>query len=96
MSLERENPAARERGRAEDGVVKWTSKTTKHRKKVQALTDDLEAVADWRDELADLLNHSWAMSPRQFERLEIALAAFAAFSRLCELPRERQQERRAA
>ena len=82
MKPERENPAARERGRAENGVVKWTSKNSKAGKRVQALTDDLEAIADWRDELADLLNHSWAMSPHQFARLERGMAAFNAFTRL--------------
>ena len=96
MRVERESPTALTRGRAENGLAKWTSENNKRGKRVQALTDDLEAVADFCDDLRDQMQFAWAMTPRQFARLEGDLAAFNAFTRLCDPGRGRQQERRAA
>ena len=65
-------------------------------RRLKRLTDDLETIADWRDELQDQMRYAWVMTPRQFDRLECGLAAFAAFTRLCAPQQERQQDRRAA
>jgi hypothetical protein len=84
MRVEIESPTALARGRAENDLAKWTSENNKAGKKVQALTDDLEAVADFYDDLRDQMRHAWAMTPGQFARLERGMAAFGAFARLYE------------
>lgn len=94
MRVESESPTALARGRAEIAKPNWISENNKGAGGFQGLssfTEDLEAVADFYDDLRDQIQFAWAMTPKQFARLERGLAAFNAFTRLC----DRQQERRA-
>lgn len=47
---------------------------------------DLETITDWHDELEAMLSSAklWTMTPKQFERLELAFDAFASFVRILE------------
>jgi hypothetical protein len=60
------------------------------RDKLERRTDDLAAIADWRDVLAYQMQHAHLMTPTQFARLECAIAAFAAFTRICDGSVERR------